>query len=287
MKSINFILQYFVPFFEKFALFGNIPLMLYKNGDMGVHLLISTILILLHADRLSNKWKIGIVILIIFDFLTLSAYSRSGMVSYIIGLFAFLYFSKNENLKTSTKQYSKYIPWALIIVIPMYLSIQVRENFQGRATGFDQIGKNVVSLAVNSDDATLEKNILWRAIWWGNILDYSFSKEYFATGKGLGMSLAQSDDILTDDDDLRSPHNFHLNIMARFGLFVFFLWMYWVYLVLHPLFKKQLNVKQLAIASILMAFLFNASFDVFLEGPMGAFPFWTWVGLYFITEAHN
>jgi len=284
---LNFILQYFVPFFEKFALFGNIPLMLYKNGDMGVHLLISTILILLHADRLSNKWKIGIVILIIFDFLTLSAYSRSGMVSYIIGLFAFLYFSKNESLKTSTKQYSKYIPWALIIVIPMYLSIQVRENFQGRATGFDQIGKNVVSLAANSDDATLEKNILWRAIWWGNILDYSFSKEYFATGKGLGMSLAQSDDILTDDDDLRSPHNFHLNIMARFGLFVFFLWMYWVYLVLHPLFKKQLNVKQLAIASILMAFLFNASFDVFLEGPMGAFPFWTWVGLYFITEAHN
>ena len=284
---LNFILQYFVPFFEKFALFGNIPLMLYKNGDMGVHLLISTILILLHADRLSNKWKIGIVILIIFDFLTLSAYSRSGMVSYIIGLFAFLYFSKNENLKTSTKQYSKYIPWALIIVIPMYLSIQVRENFQGRATGFDQIGKNVVSLAANSDDATLEKNILWRAIWWGDILDYSFSKEYFATGKGLGMSLAQSDDILTDDDDLRSPHNFHLNIMARFGLFVFFLWMYWLYLVLHPLFKKQLNVKQLAIASILMAFLFNASFDVFLEGPMGAFPFWTWVGLYFITEAHN
>jgi hypothetical protein len=284
---LNFILQYFVPFFEKFALFGNIPLMLYKNGDMGVHLLISTILILLHADRLSNKWKIGIVILIIFDFLTLSAYSRSGMVSYIIGLFAFLYFSKNESLKTSTKQYSKYIPWALIIVIPMYLSIQVRENFQGRATGFDQIGKNVVSLAANSDDATLEKNILWRAIWWGNILDYSFSKEYFATGKGLGMSLAQSDDILTDDNDLRSPHNFHLNIMARFGLFVFFLWMYWVYLLLHPLFKKQLNVKQLAIASILMAFLFNASFDVFLEGPMGAFPFWTWVGLYFITEAHN
>jgi hypothetical protein len=37
----------------------------------------------------------------------------------------------------------------------------------------------------------------------------------------------------------------------------------------------------------LMAFLFNASFDVFLEGPMGAFPFWTWVGLLFVTEAHS
>ena len=38
---LNFILQYFVPFFEKFTLFGNVPLVLYKNGDMGVHLLIS------------------------------------------------------------------------------------------------------------------------------------------------------------------------------------------------------------------------------------------------------
>lgn len=89
---LNFILQYFVPFFEKFALFGTVPLMLYKNGDMGVHLLISTILMLIYADKLSTKWKIGLLLLIIFDFLTLSAYSRSGMVSYLIGLFCFLYF---------------------------------------------------------------------------------------------------------------------------------------------------------------------------------------------------
>ena len=28
-----------------------------------------------------------------------------------------------------------------------------------------------------------------------------------------------------------------------------------------------------------IVFLFNASFDVFLEGPMGAFPFWLFVGI--------
>ena len=284
---LNFILQYFIPFFEKFVVFGTVPLMLYKNGDMGVHLLISTILVLLNVDSLSSKWKIALLLLIIFDFLTLSAYSRSGMISYILGLFCFLYFSKNEKVKTSIKQFSKYIPWALIIVIPLYLTIQVKENFQGRATGFDQLEKNVVSLAANSDDPTLEKNILWRVIWWTNILDYSFSKQYFATGKGLGMSLAQSDNILTSDEDLRSPHNFHLNIMARFGVLVFFVWLYWIYLILKPIFKKQTSIKSLAIACILMAFLFNASFDVFLEGPMGAFPFWTWVGLLFVTEAHS
>lgn len=284
---LNFILQYFVPFFEKFAVFGTVPLMLYKYGDMGVHLLISTIFIVLFANRLTTKWKISLLILILFDFLTLSAYSRSGMISYIIGLFCFFYFSKNEKVKTSSKPFMKYIPWALIIVIPLYLTVQVKENFQGRATGFDQLEKNVVSLAATSDDPTLEKNILWRVLWWTNILDYSFSKQYFTSGKGLGMSLAQSDNILTSDEDLRSPHNFHLNIMARFGVLIFFVWLYWIYLILKPIFKKQTSIKSLAIACILMAFLFNASFDVFLEGPMGAFPFWTWVGLLFVTEAHS
>jgi hypothetical protein len=40
----------------------------------------------------------------------------------------------------------------------------------------------------------------------------------------------------------------------------------------------------LAITCILIGFIFNASFDVYLEGPMGAFPFWTWVGLLFMSE---
>ena len=98
------------------------------------------------------------------------------------------------------------------------------------------------------------------------------------------MSLASTDDILTSDEALRSPHNFHLNIMARFGVVLFFAWVYWLWLLFKPMFKKQLSSKSLAIACILFVFIFNASFDVFLEGPMGAFPFWTWVGLFFITE---
>jgi hypothetical protein len=35
----------------------------------------------------------------------------------------------------------------------------------------------------------------------------------------------------------------------------------------------------LVIICIQIAFLFNANFDVFLEGPMGAFPFWVFVGI--------
>ena len=284
---VNFFLLYFIPFFESFTVFGKIPIVLYKYGDMGVHLLICTILVLFNISKLSPKWKATLVILIIFNFLTLAAYSRSGMLSYIIGIFCFLYFNKDETITLALKSLTKHIPLALLIIIPIYLTVQVQENFQGRAVGFGQLKENITSLAGTPEDATLEKNVLWRLLWWGNILDYSFSKEYFATGKGLGMSLAQTDEVITSDEELRSPHNFHLNIMARFGVILFFVWMYWIYLMMKPIFKKQLGTLSLAISCIIMAFLLNASFDVFLEGPMGAFPFWTWVGLLFITDAQT
>jgi hypothetical protein len=53
--------------------------------------------------------------------------------------------------------------------------------------------------------------------------------------------------------------------------------------LIKPLFKRKLSLKEHAITCILISFIVNASFDVFLEGPMGAFPFWTWVGLLFMS----
>jgi O-antigen ligase len=205
------------------------------------------------------------------------------MLAYIVGVFSFIYFSKDSYIKEAIKGFTKYIPWALVIVIPIYLSIQVRENFQGRAAGFTQIKENITSLTTNTDNKISEDNILWRFAWWTKIIDYSFSKEYFLHGKGLGMSLAQSDDIKMSDDDVRSPHNFHLTIMARYGIPLFILWLYWIFLLIMPVFKRKLSLTEHAITCILISFIINASFDVYLEGPMGAFPFWTWVGLLFMS----
>ena len=142
---INFFLLYFIPFFETFTVFGKIPIVLYKYGDMGVHLLISSILILMNYSKLSPKWKVGLVAIVIFDFLTLAAYSRSGMVSYIVGLVCFIFFNKDVYVKEALSSFNKYIPWALVIVIPIYLSVQVKENFQGRAVGFGQLKENITS----------------------------------------------------------------------------------------------------------------------------------------------
>jgi len=281
---LNFILQYFVPFFETVAPFGGIPILLYKNGDMGVQLLISTLLLLYSFENKTLKWRVLLSLVIALDFLILASYSRSGIVAFLASMLCFIYFNKDIQLQSRVKLLLKYLPIILLIVTPIYINIKVAENFQGRSVGFEQIKNNFSSIVGGTTDATSENNVVWRLVWWAKIIDYSLSSPNFFIGKGLGMNLATDDDIITLDDSLRSPHNFHLNIMSRFGVLIFVIWMYFLIQLLRPLFKKQLQGKRLLIGCILLAFLLNASFDVFLEGPMGAFPFWTWVGLYLLTE---
>ena len=281
---LNFILQYFVPFFETVAPFGGIPILLYKNGDMGVQLLISTLLLLYSFENKTLKWRVLLSLVIALDFLILASYSRSGIVAFLASMLCFIYFNKDIQLQSRVRLLIKYLPIILLVVTPIYINIKVTENFQGRAVGLEQIKNNFSSIVGGTTDATSENNVVWRLVWWAKIIDYSLSFPNFFIGKGLGMNLATDDDIITLDDSLRSPHNFHLNIMSRFGVLIFIIWTYFLIQLLRPLFKKQLQGKRLLIGCILLAFLLNASFDVFLEGPMGAFPFWTWLGLYLLTE---
>ena len=281
---LNFILQYFVPFFETVTPFGGIPILLYKNGDMGVQLLISTLLLLYTFENKTLKWRVLLSLVIALDFLILASYSRSGIVAFLASMLCFIYFNKDIQLQSRVRLLLKYLPVILLIVTPIYINIKVAENFQGRSVGLEQIKNNFSSIVGGSTDATSEDNVVWRLVWWAKIIDYSFSSPNFFIGKGLGMNLATDDDIITLDDTLRSPHNFHLNIMARFGVLLFLIWTYFLIQIIKPILKKQLVGKGLLIGCILLSFLINASFDVFLEGPMGAFPFWTWVGLYFLTE---
>jgi hypothetical protein len=281
---LNFILQYFVPLFETVTPFGGIPILLYKNGDMGVQLLISTLLLLYSFENKTLKWRVLLSLVIALDFLILASYSRSGIVAFLASMLCFIYFNKDIQLQSRVRLLLKYLPIILLIVTPIYINIKVAENFQGRSVGFEQIKNNFSSIVGGTTDATSENNVVWRLVWWAKIIDYSLSSPNFFIGKGLGMNLATDDDIITLDDSLRSPHNFHLNIMSRFGVLIFMIWTYFLIQILKPLFKKQLQGKRLLIGCIMLAFLLNASFDVFLEGPMGAFPFWTWMGLYLLTE---
>ena len=280
----NFYIQNFSEFFDNRVFFGTVPFALYKYGDMGVHLLISSLVLLLYLRDRSIRFQITMAIAILLNLLIITAYSRSGMLAYVIGIGLFVMYTKQQAVRDLMKKYLRYLPLVLLVVLPLYGSIKVRENFQGRKVGMEQLVENVSSIFGTGKDVTLEDNKIWRLVWWANILDYSVSPEFVLQGKGLGMSLAESDIITTDSEDLRSPHNFNLTMLARFGWPLFLLWSYWLFCLFKPMFKRKLTDQQLMISCVLFTFWLNGSFDVFLEGPMGAFPFWTWVGLYFMVD---
>ncbi len=279
----NFLITNFFTSLQTLSLFGNIPLLLYKNGDKSVHLLISTIFLFLFSDQFSKRWLFINFFLILLDMLILLSYTRSGSVAYFIGIICFFLFNKGTIVNPALKSIIKYAPLLLIVIIGIFASIQIQADDQGRVVGFGQIKDNLSSIVDSDIDGNLGANKVWRLIWWAKIVNESFSPPYFFTGKGLGMSLAGADQQSTDEN-VRSPHNYNLTIMARYGVIVFSVWLYWLVLLFKPLFSRRLMGKTLAITCMLLAFIINASFDVYLEGPMGAFPFWTFVGLLFITE---
>ena len=284
---LNFFLFYFVfLYLPPINIFGDQSIITYKNGDKSVHLLISTILMFLYTEKYSRKWLIANTILIVINFLILLSLTRSGSVAYIISLFSFFFFSKEKILNESLRKLLKYVPIFMVLGMGLFITLDIQGDAQGRTISLSQITDNFSSIVSSDIDGSLTDNKVWRLVWWAKLVNESFTLQHFFVGKGLGMSLA-GNDILNTDDNLRSPHNFNLTILARFGYIVFITWIIWLVSLFKPLFTRKLAGKTLAITSILLAFIINGSFDVFFEGPMGAFPFWTFVGLLFIENTYG
>ncbi len=285
-----FLLSSYSPFFRELTIFGGQRIFLYKFGDMGVHLFIASILLLNGHIVLSRRFLILQWIIIAYLFLIVSSYSRSGMISFIIPMGVFFLLTKNQQLRSQMVKLLKFTPLILLLALPLFLSTNLEENFQGRSLSIEQLKNNAVSIFSSEDDGTtLSDNKAWRLVWWGRIVEYTFLGDYFFYGRGLGMSLAATDDIDYDpsEGNLRSPHSFHMTVLARFGVPVFLLWLYWMYLHISKIRRKELGAFMLILLSINLSFLMNASFDVFLEGPMGAMPCWIFVGLAYAEETFN
>lgn len=284
---LNFTLFYYVFLnLPPIEIFGGQHILLYKNGDKSLHLLVSSILMILFTEKYSRNWLIFNSILIFINLLILLAFTRSGSVAYLAGIFCFFFFSKTSLITDSLRKVLKFIPLLLIIVFGVFAAIEIEGDAQGRTISLSQITDNFSSIVSSDIDGSLTDNKVWRLVWWAKLLNESFTLEHFFIGKGLGMSLA-GNDLTSVDENLRSPHNFHLTIIARFGYIIFFIWLYWLCLLFKPLFTKKLSGKTLGLTCILLAYIINGSFDVFFEGPMGAFPFWTLVGLLLIEEYYS
>jgi hypothetical protein len=177
---LNFVLFYYVFLnLPPIEIFGGQHILLYKNGDKSLHLLVSSILMILFTEKYTRNWLILNSILIFINLLILLAFTRSGSVAYLAGIFCFFFFSKTSLITDGFRKVLKFIPLLLIIVFGVFAAIEIEGDAQGRTISLSQITDNFSSIVSSDIDGSLTDNKVWRLVWWAKLLNESFTLEHF------------------------------------------------------------------------------------------------------------
>jgi hypothetical protein len=135
---------------------------------------------------------------------------------------------------------------------------------------------------------SLSTTVAWRDELWQGVINRTVEQGRLLAGWSFGPNLARAVGLQGQGPDpLRSPHNSHLDVLARMGLIGAGLWaafwISWYALLLSgrrrlracPPRRRLLDVVLVGVTATLV----NAYFDPTLEGPQVALWLWTLVGL--------
>ena len=263
---------------------GNVRLLEAKGGDLMVHMTGITAFMVLGLMKRKMLW----ISLAAFSSGIIMVSNRGGMVAFFLGLgLAWLMRPPGTGQGSSKLVYA----FVFLVVVGAIAGPMLKLEVQGgsREITVEQVVENISSIFGRSGSDTLDGTKKWRLLWWTKIVDYTFNGPYFAQGKGFGINLAESDGFELDiDEGLRSPHNGHLTVLARAGVPGFLLWLavhaMWFWTVGSAWVRARLADQRRWMAlfawlsAVWIAALVNASFDVFLEGPMGGIWVWSVIG---------
>jgi hypothetical protein len=270
---------------------ADVALLSIKSGDAAVHLGGAAVFLLLGLHQVSMPpskalsslkewvwwaaWAAG--------FLIVATGNRGGLLAVLMAVLVVL----------SVRPRSKWGKVALIggvlTAVFFLLNVEIDLRETSRKVSPQQILLNFQSIAGSDSSESLESTKDWRLNWWSHIIDYTLFGEYFWFGKGFGINLADDDGFQAGiDESLRSPHNGHLTMLARAGIPGLVLWVLLQGTFAVSLFCAYLRARRtgrewwaridLWILSYWTAFMVNAAFDVFLEGPQGGIWFWSVFG---------
>jgi O-antigen ligase len=129
-------------------------------------------------------------------------------------------------------------------------------------------------------------NNRYRLLWWKNVvIDTWEGNPVFGLGFGhdLAKSFAQEyNPEGSEEFGVRSPHNIFLSVFGRLGLVGLAVWSAFCAVLLRETWRSlhhDADGMLWALWCSLWVILIGASLGVVLEGPMGAVPFWTLLGL--------
>jgi hypothetical protein len=266
-----------------------LPLPMIRAGEFGVHLSGCALLALVGLRPVRRIWLAALV----GGILMVTAQNRGGMLAVMVPVVVALPF---------TKAWPRVIGMGAVVLVLVGLayaadiqvpSMTVTDGGAAatRPLGARQAVDNVRSLVEHTEDSQLDDTKRFRQKWWEKILNYTLDGPYFWTGKGFGVNLAVDDGFVVGDRNgppLRSPHNSHINVLARTGVPGAVLWvsfmLSWFGTVMSTAMAAwgrgdtEWGNLLLFVACYWLSNVVNASFDVALEGPMLAIWFWSQTG---------
>lgn len=265
-----------------------VPIVYLRAGEIAVHVCAAAVIALVGMRKFSVLWTV----MLLFTIAMVAAQSRGGALAILIPIaFAILVSGK-------LMQFAKMGVVGFAVLSAAYaldVQISMPAGYWGgddRPIGARQLVDNLASI-VGESDGQLDDTKQFRLEWWKSIINYTFNGPYFWNGKGFGVNLAIDDDhVVTEDPNappLRSPHNGHLNILARTGVPGFTLWVLSIAVWFAMLMKRYITACALgerqwaSLFLLLMCYsasiIVDAVFDVALEGPMLGIWYWVIFGI--------
>jgi len=138
-------------------------------------------------------------------------------------------------------------------------------------------------------DPSLERNEGFRTRIWASLLREVVARRAVLQGVGYGENLADLGDAPRRDvEQLRSPHNILITLLSASGVIGIVLWVLAVGAWFVSLLQAWRDARRASmmdwqplfvlLAAYAAAFLMNALWAVYLEGPMGGIWFWAVIG---------
>ena len=196
---------------------SEIPIVVFKSGDFGVHLagVAAFVLVGLYArpgQALGQMSEAALWIAWALVVALVAALNRGAMAAAGMAVVSMLF----------VRSYGRWVRAAFAVVFLaalVGLANPVVDLGLERKISVEQIVANIGSVVSDDSDPILADSKEWRARWWETIVEYTFDGPYFWTGKGFGINLADDDGFqVLDDGSLRAPHNGHLLFLARTGV---------------------------------------------------------------------
>jgi hypothetical protein len=277
VAPLSYILSTFFDETMPQAPWAPVPLVLVKGGDIVVHLTgIFAYAVLLGGNL--QPWYVALTTMLN---LCLAFTGRAAMVTFGLGA------AIVTAMRPKSPVILRVFPTLLLAFLLLWaFDIRVKGKGEpGREISASQIIQNVQSIFTQSDNENLSGSKEWRLLWWDTIIHYTFHGKYFWTGKGFGVNLADDDGFqVKSDGSLRSPHNGHVTMLARAGVPGLSLWIIcqlaWACGMLisawaaHRAGRRRWTSWFIVLLVYWAAFMTNAAFDVYLEGPLGGI--WMW-----------